>query len=70
MKILLAALLTLPLATLAGPRAGSAPQPVDDPPPVECPFCGGNVQLHRQVMAMITTAGAESCRLALVAFWQ
>jgi hypothetical protein len=67
-KILLAAFLTLPLAALAAPRGATPPS--DDPPPIECPFCGGNVRMHVLVVSALTSANAEAGRRALTAFWQ
>ena len=68
MKLLLAALLALPMAALGADRPGVEIPP--DDPPLDCPFCGGNVQLHARVVGALTATNAEGGRRALVAFWQ
>jgi len=67
MKLVLLGLCVLPLAGLrASPRVSA---PVDDPPPIECPMCGGNAQLHAQIMTTLSVLRAEISRRALVGAW-
>lgn len=44
-----------PAATGAAAPAHAATCRVDDPPPAECPFCGGNPELHRVRMQHLET---------------
>lgn len=67
MKPLLAAVVLLPLAALALGRAAFPVASLDDPPPIECPFCGGNAALHGQVLTALTATQAEIARRVLVA---
>jgi len=65
MKLLAALALCMPLSTLA-PTDDHAPASharacpaLDDPPPVICPLCGGNPELHRQRMSMLAETAAN-----------
>ncbi len=58
MKLALLSLCLLPLAALR-----SAPQATirtDYPPePIECPLCGGNAQLHAQIVVYMSLSQAQ-----------
>lgn len=41
-----------------GIHANAATAGVDDPPPIECPLCGGDPKLHNQRVAQLTMNGA------------
>ncbi len=61
MKLLLAATLVATLSAAAPPATVLVvPQPVDDPPPVECPLCGGNVRMHFLIVSALTATQAEA----------
>ncbi len=55
---------TLLLAAVLPGR--SSTEPTDDPPPVECPLCGGNVRVHFLIIATLTATQAEVGRRVLV----
>ena len=65
MKLALLGLCLLPLAALR-----SAPQatiPFDEP--IECPLCGGNAQLHMQIVTYLTLSQAQIGLQALTTGW-
>jgi hypothetical protein len=48
-----------PAATGAGHACTAAPVATDDPVPVDCPFCGGDAQLHARRMNDIAVTSAR-----------
>jgi hypothetical protein len=65
MKLALLGLCLLPLAALR-----STPQvttPIDEP--IECPLCGGNAQLHAQIVVYFTLSQAQIGLQALTTGW-
>ena len=66
MKLALLGLCLLPLAALR-----SAPQAATDnpPEPIECPLCGGNAQLHAQIVVYISLGQAQIGLQALTSGW-
>ena len=71
MKLALLGLCLLPLAALrSAPQAVSSravKAPLDDP--IECPLCGGNVELHAQIVTYFTLSQAQIAQQALASGW-
>jgi hypothetical protein len=65
MKLALLGLCLLPLAALRS--VPQATPPIDEP--IECPLCGGNAQLHAQVVVYITLSQAQIGLQALASGW-
>jgi hypothetical protein len=63
-KLLLASLLALAALAADRPALGV---PLDDPLP-DCPFCGGNVELHARVVSELTSTQARIALVALDSF--
>ena len=58
MKLALLGLCLLPLAALRS--TPKATIPTDYPPePIECPLCGGNAQLHAQIVVYMSLSQAQ-----------
>ena len=58
MKLALLGLCLLPLTALRStPQAATR---TDNPPePIECPLCGGNAQLHAQIVVYMSLSQAQ-----------
>jgi hypothetical protein len=80
MKILaLASVVALCAAPRVAPTAMPAPHATcvesalasardDDPPPVECPMCGGNAELHRQRTKYFVNVRASALLVMLTTY--